>query len=101
MDSESKLKPPKGIRGGGGGGISPRVFLFSLLPAGYGLQLLFGATQGDYANPGLNGCVSGSVLFPRRYFIYLFCIWGGRERSPSPSVVHPSRGSLVGSLPVS
>lgn len=29
-----------------------------------------------YANPGSNGCVSGSVLFPPPLF---FCIWGRRE----------------------
>lgn len=41
---------------------------------------MFGGTQGDYANPGLNGCVSASVLFPRRYYYFFcVCIWGRRE----------------------
>lgn len=72
---------------------SPQSFL---LPAGYGLQLLFGGTQGDYANPGLNVCVSASVLFPRCYF---FFVPGVEASSFCPSLVRISRGcdsALVG-----
>lgn len=50
---------------------------------------MFGGTQGDYANPALIGCVSGSVLFSRRAF---FFVSGVEEGSFSPSVAHLSTG---------
>lgn len=64
------------------------------LPAGYGLQLLFGGTRGDYANPGLNACVPGSVLFPRRYiFLPVFLVlWVDEHASPA-SLLRIFRGS--------